>query len=57
MLIGDAEFTLTYPDGRQEVLLSVPKYDFNWQLTCELSKWAIQSNRAPLGTITGLANS
>jgi hypothetical protein len=20
-----------YPDGRKEVLLSVPKYDFNWQ--------------------------
>jgi hypothetical protein len=23
--------TLTYPDGRQETLLAVPKYDFNWQ--------------------------
>ncbi|MGH9752256.1 MAG: alkyl hydroperoxide reductase, partial [Blastocatellia bacterium] len=22
-----------YPDGRSEVLLNVPKYDFNWQLT------------------------
>jgi hypothetical protein len=21
----------TYPDGKQETLLSVPKYDFNWQ--------------------------
>jgi hypothetical protein len=25
-------YTITYPDGRQEVLLYVPKYDFNWQL-------------------------
>jgi hypothetical protein len=25
------EYTLTYPDGRSEVILSVPKYDFNWQ--------------------------
>lgn len=25
------EYTMTYPDGRREVLLSVPKYDFNWQ--------------------------
>ena len=25
------EYTATYPDGRSEVLLSVPKYDFNWQ--------------------------
>ena len=23
----------TYPDGRKETLLSVPKYDFNWQTT------------------------
>jgi hypothetical protein len=26
-----AKFTAHYPDGREEVLLSVPKYDFNWQ--------------------------
>jgi hypothetical protein len=25
------EYTVTYPDGRSEVILSVPKYDFNWQ--------------------------
>ena len=25
------EYTITYPDGRNEVILSVPKYDFNWQ--------------------------
>jgi hypothetical protein len=25
------EYTAMYPDGRSEVLLSVPKYDFNWQ--------------------------
>ena len=25
------EVTATYPDGRSEVILSVPKYDFNWQ--------------------------
>ena len=25
------EYTATYPDGRSEVLLAVPKYDFNWQ--------------------------
>ena len=24
-------FTLIYPDGREELLLSVPNYDFNWQ--------------------------
>jgi hypothetical protein len=25
------EYTVTYPDGRSEVVLSVPTYDFNWQ--------------------------
>ena len=25
------EYTAIYPDGRSEVILSVPKYDFNWQ--------------------------
>ena len=25
------EYRIVYPDGRSEVVLSVPKYDFNWQ--------------------------
>jgi hypothetical protein len=25
------EYRVTYPDGRSEVILSVPRYDFNWQ--------------------------
>jgi hypothetical protein len=25
-------YRLVYPDGREEIPLSVPKYDFNWQL-------------------------
>ena len=28
-----SQFTAIYPDGREELLLSVPKYDFNWQTT------------------------
>ena len=28
----DMTYTLMYPDGRKEVVLSVPRYDFNWQL-------------------------
>ncbi len=27
-----------YPDGQQEILLDVPKYDFNWQLSYELAE-------------------
>jgi hypothetical protein len=26
------KITLTYPDGRKEVMLDVPHYDFNWQI-------------------------
>jgi len=28
----DMTYTLEYPDGRKEVILHVPRYDFNWQL-------------------------
>jgi hypothetical protein len=27
----DFKYTVTYPDGKSEVILSVPKYDFGWQ--------------------------
>lgn len=27
----DFKYTAKYPDGRSEILLSVPNYDFNWQ--------------------------
>ena len=28
----DMSFTAVYPDGRRELLLNVPAYDFDWQL-------------------------
>ena len=31
-------YVLTYPDGREQVLLSVPNYDFNWQIFYELKE-------------------
>jgi peroxiredoxin/mono/diheme cytochrome c family protein len=31
-------FEAAYPDGRREVLLDVPHYDFNWQLRYELAE-------------------
>ena len=27
----DMTYTATYPDGRKEIVLRVPRYDFNWQ--------------------------
>jgi len=32
----DFKYTVLYPDGREATLLTVPKYDFNWQLAYEL---------------------
>ncbi|PYR37387.1 MAG: hypothetical protein DMF90_07035 [Acidobacteria bacterium] len=34
----DMSYIAHYPDGRSETLLSVPKYDFNWQITYELAQ-------------------
>ncbi len=31
-------YTAEYPDGTSEVLLSVPKYEFNWQFSYELKE-------------------
>ncbi|MDP6971991.1 MAG: redoxin family protein, partial [Pseudomonadales bacterium] len=33
-----SEFRAIYPDGTEEILLSVPNYDFNWQTTYVLSE-------------------
>jgi hypothetical protein len=37
-------FEMTYPDGRKEKILDVPKYDFNWQI------WYDTSIKVPKGT-------
>ena len=39
-------YRLVYPDGREEIPLSVPKYDFNWQLLYQPRK----PLRIPKGT-------
>jgi hypothetical protein len=33
-----SEFAVVYPDGREEKILSVPKYDFNWQHSYNLAE-------------------
>ena len=42
----DMTYIAHYADGRSETLLSVPKYDFNWQITYELA----QPKLLPKGT-------
>ncbi len=34
----DFKYTVVYPDGKEETILSVPRYDFNWQLSYELKE-------------------
>jgi hypothetical protein len=34
----DFTYTAVYPDGRREVLLRVPAYDFNWQTVYQLAE-------------------
>jgi hypothetical protein len=41
-----AKFVAQYPDGREEVLLNVPAYDFNWQSTYDL----VEPITVPAGT-------
>ena len=43
----DFEYRVTYPSGEKETLLNVPNYDFNWQLTYELT----QPKLLPKGTV------
>ena len=40
------QFEAIYPDGREEVLLDVPRYDFNWQNTYQL----VEPKQMPAGT-------
>ena len=42
----DMRFTLVRPDGREELLLDVPRYDFNWQTEFEL----VEPLRIPAGS-------
>ena len=41
-----AKYEVQYPDGRHEVLLEVPQYDFNWQTTY----WFKEPKLMPKGT-------
>ena len=43
----DFRYVLEYPDGRSQVLLDVPRWDFNWQIRYEFAEPIL----APKGTI------
>jgi hypothetical protein len=42
----DMTYKLVFPDGREQIVLNVPRYDFNWQLGYELAT----PIKAPAGT-------
>jgi len=42
----DMTYTLTFPDGKKQTILNVPRYDFNWQLGYDLA----QPVEVPKGT-------
>ncbi len=43
----DMSFTVEYPDGEREHLLTVPNYSFDWQMGYE---WPVQQRKFPAGT-------
>jgi hypothetical protein len=43
----DMTYTLTYPDGREETILRVPKYQFEWQFQYEFE----EPLKIPAGTV------
>ncbi|MGQ0732597.1 MAG: thiol-disulfide isomerase [Acidobacteriota bacterium] len=53
----DMKYVAYYPDGRQEILLSVPKYDFNWQHSYELAEPKLLPKGTKLEVIAHFDNS
>jgi hypothetical protein len=53
----DVKYTLTSPDGREEVLLSVPRYDFNWQNRYQLAEPKLMPKGSILKVIAHFDNS
>lgn len=53
----DMTYVAHYPDGRSETLLSVPKYDFNWQITYEFAQPKVLPKDTKLEVIAHFDNS
>ena len=51
--LTDMTYVVTHPDGREETILSVPRFDFNWQLVYE---WAKPIRIAAGSTIKAIAH-
>jgi mono/diheme cytochrome c family protein len=53
----DMTYIAIYPDGREETLLSVPKYDFEWQITYQLAEPKLLPKGSKLRVIAHFDNS
>ncbi len=58
----DFEYKLVLPDGTSKILLRVPKYDFNWQISYSSKRRlpcrrGAASNASPITTIRRITNS
>ena len=53
----DFRYVLDYPDGRSEVLLDVPNWDFNWQLRYEFAEPVLATKGSVLRCIAHYDNS
>ncbi|MBI3697490.1 MAG: thiol-disulfide isomerase [Acidobacteria bacterium] len=53
----DFQYTVVYPDGRDQVALKVPKYDFNWQLNYELAEPLVLPQGSRLDCVAHFDNS
>jgi peroxiredoxin len=53
----DFRYVLTYPDGREQVLLDVPNWDFNWQLRYELAEPVLAPKGSTLHCVAHFDNS
>jgi hypothetical protein len=51
------QYKILYPDGREEVVLSVPKYDFNWQTSYRLAEPKLMPKGSTLMVIAHFDNS
>ena len=53
----DMVYTARYPDGKSEILLSVPKWDFNWQITYHLAEPKVLPKGTKLEVVAHFDNS
>jgi mono/diheme cytochrome c family protein len=53
----DMTYIAHYPDGTDETLLAVPRYDFNWQISYELAKPKLLPKGTKLEVIAHFDNS